>query len=225
MASKELIPKSNGELHSLGKKVSNVLSADLCKYGIIGTTADWYNNEYLPPWNNFNNDYLAWEDPSTRLPVYVISLKNSKASYIPKLRQLNRMVRNNTGISDEDLYALGFPPRSTNKPTPAPIPSTFPEAHIEPVGKGVINVHFRDQGASNKAKPAGVHGVEIKWGIMADKPATDDDLPNSTFDTKTPYQFVFKESQRGKRLFLTLRWENTRGEKGNWSDIYETYIP
>jgi hypothetical protein len=30
---------------------------------------------------------------------------------------------------------------------------------------------------------------------------------------------------RGKKLYFALRWENTRGEKGPWSEIHSTIIP
>ena len=223
--SKDFIPSNNGDLYTLGEKVTNGVSADLVKYGIVGAITNWYNSEYIPSWNKFGSDYLQWKDPTTRLTAYSISVNNSKDKYTPYLRQLNNLVRNNPTITDEDLYSLGLPPRPDSKPTPAPIPATIPEANIESKGSGVLNIHFRDKGATNKAKPAGVHGVEIRWGILANKPETRDELTNSAFDTKTPYQFVFKESQRGQRMYFSLRWENTRGEKGNWSDIYDTIIP
>ena len=225
MASGDIIPTSNNNLYILGKKATNGVLSDFGKYGILGATADWFNNKYQPAWNSFSNDFLAWEDPTTRLPVHSMNINDSKAIYVPELRQLNNMVRNNPGITNEDLYALGFPPRSNNKPTPVPIPTTSPEAIIEPAENGVVNIHFRDKGAANKAKPAGVHGVEIKWDLLSTKPETSEELTNSVFDTKTPYQFVFNGSQRGQRLYFSLRWENTRGEKGNWSKIYETFIP
>jgi hypothetical protein len=31
--------------------------------------------------------------------------------------------------------------------------------------------------------------------------------------------------QRGKTVYFALRWENTRGEKGPWSEIMSAIIP
>jgi hypothetical protein len=56
-------------------------------------------------------------------------------------------------------------------------------------------------------------------------PATVEDLINSAFDTKSPYTFVFEEAQRRKMLYFCLRWENGKGEKGPWSEIYSAVIP
>jgi hypothetical protein len=56
-------------------------------------------------------------------------------------------------------------------------------------------------------------------------PETSDDFPKSAFDTRSPYTFDFDISQRGKLLWLRLRRENNRGEKGPWTDIIKAIIP
>lgn len=45
-------------------------------------------------------------------------------------------------------------------------------------------------------------------------------LKNSPAHTLT-----FDENQRGKTVYFALRWENTRGEKGPWSQIVSSIIP
>jgi hypothetical protein len=44
-------------------------------------------------------------------------------------------------------------------------------------------------------------------------------------NTRTPYTFPFEYDQRGQTVYFALRWENTRGEKGPWSEIHSTIIP
>jgi hypothetical protein len=36
---------------------------------------------------------------------------------------------------------------------------------------------------------------------------------------------VFDESQRGEKVFFCLRWENAKGAKGPWGEIYSAIIP
>jgi hypothetical protein len=36
---------------------------------------------------------------------------------------------------------------------------------------------------------------------------------------------TFDLDQRGLRLYSAFRWENQKGEKGPWSDVFETIIP
>jgi hypothetical protein len=50
-------------------------------------------------------------------------------------------------------------------------------------------------------------------------------LTNSAFDTATPYRFSFAGAERGRHLYFALRRENTRGEKGLLSTIFDAIIP
>jgi hypothetical protein len=64
--------------------------------------------------------------------------------------------------------------------------------------------------ASWSFKPAGQHGAEIRWAMR---------------DTHMPLTFEFDESDRGKTVYFCLGWENTRGEKGPWSEIQSAIVP
>ena len=87
-----------------------------------------------------------------------------------------------------------------------------------------LTIHFRDSESTSAAKPKGVHGAEIKWLIADEKPHVED-LQNSSFDTRTPYTLEFSDAQRGKTVWLSLRWENTRGEKGPWCEMISAIVP
>jgi hypothetical protein len=89
----------------------------------------------------------------------------------------------------------------------------------------MVKINYRDMNERGTAKPKGVHGVEIAWEILDTPPVNWEQLTHSAFDTRTPAQLVFHGEQRGRTLYFALRWENTRGEKGPWSEIYGTIIP
>jgi hypothetical protein len=88
-----------------------------------------------------------------------------------------------------------------------------------------VEVDFFDAETGQKAKPKGVHGVEIKWRMLDIPPSTVEELIYSAFDTRTPFTLEFEENERGRTIYFALRWENTRGEKGPWSDISSAIIP
>jgi hypothetical protein len=50
-------------------------------------------------------------------------------------------------------------------------------------------------------------------------------LTKSAFDTASPYTFKFDEPERGKALYLCPCWENNKGDKGPWGEIYKAIIP
>ncbi|MDR0609502.1 MAG: hypothetical protein LBG58_15030, partial [Planctomycetaceae bacterium] len=63
------------------------------------------------------------------------------------------------------------------------------------------------------------------WAILDTPPTKISDLTHSSFDTRSPLTLEFDEDQRGKCVYFCLRWENTRGIKGPWSEIISAIIP
>jgi hypothetical protein len=43
--------------------------------------------------------------------------------------------------------------------------------------------------------------------------------------SRTPHTLQFTEEDRGKTVYIALRWQNERGNTGPWSDIKSTVIP
>jgi hypothetical protein len=130
----------------------------------------------------------------------------------------------NPAVTDADKENMGLPLHDGTR-TPTPPPSTIPEAKIDSSIIRQLTIHFKDNGSEKRGKPSGVHGVEIVWSITDSVPATMDEFKNSVFDTASPYTFTFDESQRGKKIFFCLRWENAKGDKGPWGEIYNAIIP
>jgi hypothetical protein len=79
--------------------------------------------------------------------------------------------------------------------------------------------------SEKKAKPFGVHGAEARWDMLDNPPAHVEDLKHSAFSTKPPLILTFEENDRGKRVYICLCWENTKGEKGPWGEIMSAIIP
>jgi hypothetical protein len=134
----------------------------------------------------------------------------------------NLHVRFNPSLTDVIRTMLGVP--LPKQRSPGGLPTTRPEAEILYALRQLI-IRFRDEGAERWRKPAGVHGVEICWAILAAPPATVAELVHSVFDTKSPYTFTFEEDQRGAHFYSVLRWENGTSGKGPWSPIYDAIIP
>jgi hypothetical protein len=165
------------------------------------------------------------ETPSTHTVVTVQAKNTARKAVESKTRiVLKGYVTYNPAVTDADRDAMGLPIHKTSR-TPVPVPVTIPEAEIMLPSPGVVEIHFRDAESEHKAKPTGVHGAEIAWAIL-DMPTTDwKQLTHSSFDTHTPLRLSFEGADRGKTLYYALRWENTRGEKGPWSEIYHAIIP
>ncbi|MDR1283137.1 MAG: hypothetical protein LBK99_20295 [Opitutaceae bacterium] len=71
-----------------------------------------------------------------------------------------------------------------------------------------------------------VYGAELLYGIADGAgPLTFSQLTHSVFSTHSPFRIEFAEELRGKTVYFCLRWENTRGQKGPWSEIVSAIIP
>ncbi|MDR2118268.1 MAG: hypothetical protein LBP25_01850, partial [Tannerellaceae bacterium] len=118
-------------------------------------------------------------------------------------------------------------PRPADERTPAPVATEAPAYKLSQLSAHRIQIDYYDgtDETPKRAKPEGQHGVEIRWNF-SDTPVTDaEDLTNSVFDTATPAILSFSGHDHGRTLYLALRWENSRGEKGPWSTVTETYVP
>ncbi|MDR1680444.1 MAG: hypothetical protein LBS12_01480 [Prevotellaceae bacterium] len=162
---------------------------------------------------------------STRTKATIKAKNIAKKELIRALRlNIKYYLTYNPAVTDDDRENLGLPIHKTT-PTPAPVPDTYPKATIKLPAPGVLEIHFVDSATGLKAKPAGVHGAEIRWAILPTPPTRWDDLTHSEFDTSSPFQLEFENDQRGKTVYYALRWENNSGKKGHWGEIESAIIP
>lgn len=124
-------------------------------------------------------------------------------------------LEHNPLVTDDDLTAMGLPVHD-RKPTPPEPPKDEPELDVKPAPAGVIEIIFGDKNE---------HGHELRWAIL-DAPLADwSELLHSEISTRSPFQLSFEGHDRGKRIYLAGRWENSRGAKGPWTEIISTVIP
>jgi hypothetical protein len=174
---------------------------------------------------------LAWvtawanyQDPALRTPLITFIKNEKRKAYEKVLRILIRMLESNPLVSDDDRRAMSIAILDATR-TPVQPPKTYPEFIIDTSIIRCLIILFWDLGSKSKAKPHGVHGAEICWAILDHQPLSVDELIHSGFCTRTPFKLTFDESDRGKTVYFCLRWENTRGVKGPWSEIVMAIIP
>jgi hypothetical protein len=145
--------------------------------------------------------------------------------YEKSLRILVKNLQSNTHVTPDDLRGMGIVVPSSSR-TPSPVAVDSPDADADTSTIGRVGIHFFEKGSRHKkGKPAGQHGAEIRWAILDTPPARWDELIHSDIDTNSPFTLIFEHDQRGKTVYFALRWENTRGEKGPWSEIQNAIIP
>jgi hypothetical protein len=166
------------------------------------------------------------DEPDTRTKAAIQAKNDARKTAEKNVRIfVKRFLNNNPLVTNADRDNMELPIYKNTR-TPAPVATTYPDFDIDSSVIRRLTIEFYDQGSKKtKAKPAGQHGVEIRWAMLDTPPVTISDLVNSSFDTHTPFTLNFEQNERGKTVYFCLCWENTRGEKGPWSEIQSAIIP
>jgi len=219
MANQAYLPRRDSELLPWSNNFTSIVTENAASWDIPITEV-----------TNLQSKLSAFEFlvTQTKSPVrnsIIVSEKNeARKALIAAIRELVNFRLKNPVITDSQLVTLGLRPRDKTR-KPCPVPVTYPELQIDRSVIRQLTVHYRDAGSERKAKPAGVHGVEIRWSILSTTPTHVDNLIVSSFCTKTPFALSFNEDERGKWVYFCARWENKRGGKGPWSEIVGAVIP
>jgi hypothetical protein len=88
-----------------------------------------------------------------------------------------------------------------------------------------LTMHYKDSEIEARGKPYEIHGAEMRYVISPTAPKTIGELIHSEFSTRSPLTREFDENQRGQIFWFRFRWENMRGQKGPWSELYSAIIP
>jgi hypothetical protein len=221
----DFIPKNDRSfLTWLINLISYIFNGGALRFGVPNEEFDRLKNGT----DDFEQKLNVADDPSTRTKAAIQAKKDSRM-VVEKVARLfvKRFLNNNPLVTNADRDNMGLPIYKESR-SPAPTPTVKPDFSIEPSGGSRLEIHFHAHDADREqrnAKPAGVHGVEIAWAILDEAPKSYADLVHSAFDTRSPYIFQFDLADAGKRAWFCLRWENTRGEKGPWSEIQSAIIP
>jgi hypothetical protein len=187
----------------------------------------WLDSEVTPKWMDFTAAFNDWLDPAQRTQNKTIKLTEAEEAFKPLYRVLYiGTLKENPLVTDDDLNSMGLPKHSSGERHPSKKADTPPDVDVDTSIIGRIIIHFFERASNHKkGKPAGQHGAEIRWAILDTPPTRWDELIHSEIDTNSPFTLVFENDMRGKTLYFALRWENTRGEKGPWSEIKSAIIP
>jgi hypothetical protein len=206
------------------------LNANIDRFGMGETTplGIWYHTKFTPEgYNPFVSKFTVWVDPATRTRIISTDMTTVEKVLTKYYRELHAILKSNPLVTDTDLIAMGFHARPAGGRTPAPVATQPPAFELSPLSDHRLQIHYYAFGTDSRkrGKPDGQHGVEIRW-IFSDTPIGDaNDLSNTVFDTSTPAILPFSGHDHGRSIYLTLCWENTRGQKGPWSPIIQTYVP
>jgi hypothetical protein len=132
------------------------------------------------------------------------------------VRPLVNRIQANPAATDSIRQTLGITVRSSTR-TAAGVPTTVPVATVNTSKRLRHTISFVDElTPASRAKPDGVSGCEI-WVKLGAAPTDPSELSFLALDTRSPYVAEYDGADAAKIAYYMLRWVNTRGERGPWS--------
>ena len=140
------------------------------------------------------------------------------------IRALVRRLQASPSVSDAERAALGITVPDSGMAAAA-MPVTRPLCRIDTSQRLRHTIDFTDESTpTRKAKPAGAMGAEIWIKIGPTPPVDPSELTFLAVDTRSPHTTDFDGADGGKQAHYMLRWVNTRGETGPWSETASATI-
>lgn len=215
----DYIPPKDSDLLVWSQNLAKFCEDNAVRLKLDGTTV----TEYRAKVAAFEQTLAKVHSPN-HSSVDIAAKNTAKEELIPASRDLVQGgLSHNPALTNEDRVAISIA-LPDHVRTPAPQPKTRPKAKMSAALRQ-ITITISDEDSLNRGKPEKVHGCEIRHGFPDGPPAHIEDLTQVAFMTGLTHVFDFEESDRGKHLYFALRWENTRGEKGPWSRLYDMYVP
>jgi hypothetical protein len=216
----DFIPHADEEFNTFINTFVNYVSAHAVNLGVPPATATALSNAFLV-WT----DSLAGHDTAQIAATSARTVKDSARDALTIItRTIARSIQANPTVTDEVRTLMGLPVPDDSR-TRAPVPTTKPVGQVDTSQRLQHTIHWRDESMPNsKAKPTGVRGAEI-WMFIGPTPPSDPAQAKFVaLDTASPYLLVHEATNAGKLAHYLLRWMNTRGEAGPWSETLSATI-
>ncbi len=214
------IPDSDPQFDDWVKQFVDYVTVNFAAIGLTSTDV----TELTSASADWTTDYTAHKNAQAAAMAASQKKKVSHENFEKIIRALVVRIQANATVTKDQKAALGITIPKESK-TPTPVPSTRPMADVDNKNRLQHIINFFDEGnQKSKAKPAGVRGCEIWCKIGGTPPADASELKYLATDTSTPYIAHFEGADAGKTVHYMLRWVNTRGETGPWSETISVTI-
>ena len=217
----DYIPKNDADFNVWQGNLVTIVEPNLSAWGIDSDDfATVKSNQTV-----WASTYAKASNKQNRTAADVLAKDEAGTVYKKTIRAfVAQWLANNTKVTDADRTRMGLTVKTGTR-TATPVPTTCPVGSIDFSVRLQHTIHYSDDSsARSKAKPEGVHGCEIYMKIDGEAPKDISELSYVATDTASPYVLKFDGSKAGKMVYYWLRWVNTRGETGPWSNTVNAMV-
>ena len=216
----DYIPRPDAQFDSWQVNFVTYLSANLAGLGLVAGDLTPITAAQTP----WNTNYAAHIAAQAAAIAARSNKDGSRAAFEAAVRPLVRRLQASAAVSDPERAALGI---TIPDPTGTPVvpPTTRPLVSVGCGQRLRQDIGFMDEATpTSKAKPPGVIGAEIWVKVGGPPPVDPADLEFLALDTRTPYLAEYAGAQGNLVAHYMLRWVNSRGQKGPWSETASATI-
>jgi hypothetical protein len=182
------------------------------------------------------------QDESERTHVITVECQGAFKALNEKMRFFRDRFFKIPPLSEGDWAALGFRQKDPH-PSVVPPPEGVPAATLSyPGGPHAMTVHLGPMAGTQELNPESDYGYAIYAGIMppggatleeaaSDKhylmkpPADGKGLGHLRFTRRRKEKIVFDAEDAGKTVYVCCRYENRKGQEGQWGPVVSSIIP
>ncbi len=173
----------------------------------------------------WNNAYAAHTIARTTAKSCTADKNAKRKAMEDGLRPIVAFIQGRAETSDAEREAMGLgtgggaTPSDVELSDERPLPIIDISARL----KHVLRVQTVTPTGTKKARPQGMIGAEL-WRKIGEQPSGVQDMEYVGIVKKTPHMLEYSDSEAGKMAHYALRWINTKGEPGSWSETESATI-
>ena len=182
------------------------------------------------------------QDEAERTHVITVECQAAFKALIAKMRFFRDRYFKIPPLTEGDWAALGFKQKDSH-PTPTPAPDGVPAVSLSyPGGPHAMTIHLGPMSGTQELAVESDYGYAIYIGIMPPggatleqaasekhylmKPPLDGKgLLHYRFTRRRKEKIVFDAADAGMTVYVCCRYENKKGETGQWGPVASATIP
>jgi hypothetical protein len=182
------------------------------------------------------------QDEAERTHVITVQVQEAFKALTAKMRFFRDRFFKIPPLTQADWASLGFREKDTH-PTPVPAPEGTPAAALSYSGSlHALTAHLGPMAGTQELDPRSEYGYAVYVGIMPQGGATLEEAASENHYLMAPpvdgkglthYRFTrrrkeklsFDARESGKTAYVCVRYENGKGEAGDWGPVVSAVIP
>jgi hypothetical protein len=216
------IPYNDAQFSNWAANFVAYVTANFADFGLAITDVDTLQ-DLKSPWDL---SFAAHQEAQLAAKSATADKNTKRAAYESDIRTIAARINAYAGTTLAQREALGIVSSSFATATPDLGASDDTPLALVDIGnrlKHVLTVKNISDGEVKKAKPAGAIGCEV-WRKVGAAPTGPADMQLLGVAPKSPYTIEYADEDAGKTAYYALRWINSKGEKGSWSETESATI-